>query len=307
MMAFESFGGTNKNESLSVEALAEKELAEILENPENSFLNEIEANSNFIDDANSAEEALEFAKKKIRERLEKSTVFHTVKTIEGIEMKEVDVFALKRTMDTILENKFEIGRGGDAFVVIDKSEVRELPPEVCYKFSLAEATPRGRNSVDVEAELQGSFYDAIHEFTESKIGVPIPFYVLESGHNKMIAMEKLKAKSIDDILRGDGYLPSWLDVDIFCEELISSLKYFHGRGLYHRDMHFGNIMISQSPEEDFQGKWGYLIDFGLSGHEDEEQFAYEKEQAGNTFTYADDYAIINEVRKRLSELKYREL
>lgn len=305
MSPFESFGRKLETDNHR-EQEAEKALDIILNEPDNSFLTTIESNREAIENSESAIEALQFAEAKLKERLSRTSEFQTLNTIEGIHLTEVDFGALKQTVDTILFNQMEIGRGGDAFVVVDRNEIREFPPEICYKFALAEATPRGRNSTKVEAELQGLFYDIAQGASTSKIGIPMPFYMLEIGGRKMIAMEKLEAKSIDDILRGKGHLPSWFDVESFCVELQRILDHFHANGLYHRDMHFGNVMISQKETLEPGEKWGFVIDFGLSGMAREEQFAYEKQVAGATFTYSSDYGIISEVKKELSELQNRE-
>lgn len=310
MPKFESFGKTppqpkENDAKLTPEYLAEKELQDLLEDSDNAFLTEVRSNKKFIDNTDSVT-ALAFVKDKIETRLRRTTEFKSISTLEGVKLLDVDFSALKRTVDNILANQVEIGRGGDAFVVIDKNEVRELPPEVCYKFSLTESTPRGRNSTKLEAELQGKFYESARELADSKIGVPVPFYSLEISNKKMIAMEKLPAKSIDDILRGKGTLPSWFDTDKFIDELKNILAHFHKNGLYHRDMHFGNVMISQSEDLSPDDKWGYVIDFGLSGHEQEETFAYQKQYAGNTFTYEPDYGILEMAKTELKKFQERQ-
>lgn len=309
-MSVESFGLPSKEKESKPdyqrELEAEQELQSLLDDPDNAFLTEVITNNEVIENSSSAVEALAYAKKKIMERLSRTTEFQSISVIEGITLLEVDFVAMKRTVDTILSNQLEIGRGGDAFVVIDKNEIRTLPPEICYKFSLTESTPRGRNSTKQEAEIQGRFYEVAKELKDAKIGVPIPFYSLEISNKKMIAMEKLPAKSIDDILRGRGYLPSWFDIDSFVSEIEKMLTHLHKAGLYHRDMHFGNIMITQVEELSPDGKWGYIIDFGLSGHQEEERYAYEKQVAGSTFTYEPDYGILPEVKRELQRLQQRQ-
>ncbi len=307
MPGFESVktNKTEKVETKSAEEMAEIELQELLEDPDNSFLNSVDSNRDFIENSDAVS-ALAFAKKKVEDRMSRTTEFQSISTIEGVNLVDVDFNALKRSVDSILANQLEIGRGGDAFVVIDKNEVRELPPEICYKFSLQESTPRGRNSTKEEAGIQGRFYDTAAELPDSKIGVPIPFYSLEIGGKKMIAMEKLPARSIDDILRGKGHLPSWFDPDKFVDELKAMLAHLHKNGLYHRDMHFGNVMIAQSENLKPGGKWGYIIDFGLSGYQQEEEFAYEKQVAGSTFTYEPDYGILDIAKSELMKFQQRQ-
>lgn len=286
------------------EAQAEEELHQLLEEPSNQFLNDIPMNRDRIDNAETAKEALDFARTKIRERTEASVRFNKIAHIEGVEMDERDLYGLSRTVEHIWSHAQTIGVGGDAVVVIDKNEIRNLPPEICYKFATAEKTRRGRNPVAEEAELHGEFYEAAKEM-QSHIGVPQPFYSLEVNDKKLIAMEKLPAQSVDDILRGKGNLPDWVDIDTVCDDLKLVLDELHGRHLYHRDMHFGNILINQKAVPEKDEKMAYIIDFGLSGTAEIEEYAYKKEVAGYTFTYNNDYGIISQLRQSLKALRSR--
>jgi len=287
--------------SAAMEREAEGVLENLLEREENRFLTEIEQNRKALDGFASAVEALAFALSRIEERQRRTFRFAFTNEIPGVKIEGVSFDGLKRNIDTVLEHAEEIGRGGDGFVVIDKSEVRGLPPEICYKFTIQEATPRGRNSIEVETELQEKFYRAAGRLPNSKIGVPAPFYAVEIGINKVIAMEKLHARSVDDILHGAGSLPEGFDVDIFCDELAAFLDHVHQQGLYHRDMHFGNIMITQRKDLVSQGFWGYVIDFGLSVEDQTGLEPYKKQVAGDTFTYSRDHDIIISLRQSLKK------
>lgn len=286
------------------EAQAERELELFLGDPENKFLLDIPKNRERIENATTAVEALQFAKQKSEERMKQTFHFEAVVHLEGVELLEGSFASMKEIIQRIQLGAREIGRGGDAYVVVDRNEIRELPPEICYKFAIAEKTPRGRNTHTEEAELQGKFYEvALH--SKAAVGIPTPFYALEMGDKKIIAMEKLHAASIDDILRGRGVLPDWFEIDTFCEELKKLLDAFHDQDLYHRDMHLGNIMISQAQLRVDTPKMGYVIDFGLSHHSVGGIGAYHQEVAGDTFTYNDDYGIIASVKNELHKYRKR--
>lgn len=116
-------------------------------------------------------------------------------------------------------------------------------------------------------------------------------------------MEKLPAKSIDDIRRGKGTLPEWVTerhIEQFTHDIIEALDHCHSQNLYHRDLHFGNIMFTQSPTE--VDKLGYIIDFGLSGFGQADMDPYKKETNTETFTYDNDYGRIDAVRDELLRL-----
>lgn len=287
------------------EVEAELMLEKVLSDPDNAFLIEHEANFLKIENAETCVKALQIAEELIFKRLERTFHFKLMKNIEGVSPESINVEGIKNTIESIKKHKEQIGEGGDAFVVIAKNEIREFPPEVCYKFAKVEKTPRGRNAMPYEAELQEDFYRIVEEISEYNIGVPMPFYSVELGRDKMIAMEKLPAKSVDDILRGMGSLPEWLDIDKFCDQLEGLFTELHAKGLYHRDMHVGNIMIRQTHDEPEDGKWGYLIDFGLSGYGMEGMDPYKKDVAGSVFTYANDNGIVDIVRNSLFEYKSR--
>jgi hypothetical protein len=287
------------------EVEAERELEALLDNRDYAFLTAHSKNLDLIESAATGVEALAIAKRLIAERDRRTFEFRAIKPVEGITFEEVNVEGIRKTIESIKAGQVLIGEGQDAVVVIDKNEIRELPPVICYKFAKSEATPRGRNSMDVEAELHGEFFDVAKEMEDSHIGVPMPFYMTSIGVEKMIAMEKLSAKSVDDIIRGFGHIPEWFDIAEFCDELEKFLIAAHKRNLYHRDMHRGNVMIRQDIEPPEDGKWGYVIDFGLSHHGIEGMDPYKSEVAGYTFTYRDDYAIVERVRELLSNHKKR--
>lgn len=297
--------GIKLNRSENIETLeeeAERILEQVLDNPENTFLTDHPENKRRIESFSTAVESLAFALAQIERRAQKTERFSSSSSVEEFDIKivNIDIGGIRRNLEEVLKHAVEIGRGGDAFVVVDKSEIRELPPEICYKFAITETTPRGRNNTFSELNLQEAFYKANLKNKESKIGVPIPFYAHEVGLHKVIAMEKLNARSIDDIVNhGIGILPLWFDIDTFCNELKSSLDYFHTLGLYHRDMHFGNIMISQKNELEEGDKVGFIIDFGLSVVDDAGLEPYKKYVAGNVFTYSDDYGILGGVKQAL--------
>ncbi len=286
------------------EAELERQLQSLLDDPDNAFLSENASNKDIIDNAETAGEALRYAREKIQQRLERTFSFRLVKEIEGVEMLSVSPAGVKHMIESVKKHQEKIGEGGDAIVVIDTSVVRELPPEVCFKFAKEEKTPRGRNSLLRELEIQSAFYDAAEEIEGTKIGVPLPLYSTEIGSDKLIAMERLPAKSVDDIKRGFGSVPEWFDIDHFCDELGDFVARMHNHGLYHRDMHIGNVMIRQSREVPEDGKWGYVIDFGLSTEAGiNELDPYKKEVAGEVFTYREDHDIIKEVRSVLKSKK----
>ncbi len=295
MKSIENFGGNAEN---NPEDAAEDELESLMEDPQNAFLVEHEANRIRIKDAPTYVEALEVARGLISKRESSVFKFHSLNETSDYKEKDLSAEGIKTVLDKIKKNQSLIGEGGDAYVVIDKSEIEGMPPEVCYKFAIAETTKRGRNPMKFEAVLQSDCRKIVLEL-EGKIGVPEPFSVTEHGRDTVFAMERLPALSIDDIMRGRGTIPEWFDVDVFCDELKAAIDFMHEKGFYHRDMHRGNVMMRQEREAPEDDKWGYIIDFGLSGYGLENLDPYEKTVAGERFTYGRDDGIVETVRQQL--------
>jgi tRNA A-37 threonylcarbamoyl transferase component Bud32 len=269
---------------------------------------EVPANNVALESAESAVAALVFAEKRIHERLESTLSIR--KAVHGhVETVSTNADAIVANIALVLEHAKPIGAGADGRVVIDTRDAGRYNPEICYKFALEETLKRGRNSMVEEIEMQCAFYEAAQELPDKRIGVPEPFFEVDIGSSHILVMEKLFARSVDDILRGEGTLPDDFDVDVFCEALKSFLEAMHERGLYHRDLHYGNIMITQpgAPCEQGESKpLGYVIDFGLSGYGVESMDPYKKDMAGMVFTYDQDYGRIEGVRFDLKALQIRQ-
>lgn len=299
------FPNGNRKESREVmtEEEADIELNAALEKSENAFL-KMPVNRNVIDSFDSSIEALSFVKAKIRERLERTM---NVREVVGHHVEPIRVMpdSVINAIEHINANAEELGEGADGRVVIDTKDTRDINPNVCYKMSLVEKLKRGRNSFAEEAEMQGAFLELALSLTNKDIGVPVPYYEVEVNTTEMIAMERLSAKSIDDVLRSFGSVPEWFDIDRFCDSLKAFIDAAHERGLYHRDLHFGNIMISQMREWKDGEPMGYIIDFGLSGYGSDNMEPYKKEVADEVFTYDDDYGRINSLRASLKEVRER--
>lgn len=287
------------------EEQAEKRLEKLIE--EHPFLENVEMTREAIENASTAEAALAIAEQKVRERIERSTDLQEFELIEGVNLRNVDRLALYRQVKNILKNHEEIGRGKNAFVIIDKSGIKELPSEICYKFLLTGRKEKGLLTPQEEAEMQNIFFEAVRNIKNSHFSVPTPFYSLNIDKHRLIAMEKLNAVSFEDLARGKGVIPDWFDVDAFCENLKSTLDSLHATGLYHRDLHEGNLMLSQDPNLDKEGKWGYIIDFGHSAVGMDDDTAYKSERLGAVFTFSDDYGIIEKVRKIIKAKKGEKL
>jgi len=284
------------------EKLLDRALDELLDNPEYSFLTTIPQNVTRIESAATAAEALAIAESLIRQREQRTFVFSEA-NIPGVESVDLVYAGVMRTLKEIQKHQMEIGVGGDAVVVVVETEMHDGTYDVCYKFAKQEETPRGRNTMEAELDLHSQFHATLSEVEDLRVGVPSPYYYSAIGQSNFIAMEKLVARSIDDLRRGMGAIPPWVTpehIEEFCSELKRAIDICHEHNLYHRDLHFGNIMFTQSKVE--MPNLGYIIDFGLSSHGIKGLEPYRKERGDQVFTYGDDYGRIQSVKQELMRL-----
>ncbi len=286
---------------------AEILLDETLSNPEYSFLVTIPKNVEVINNALTAIEALHFVNSRIEEREIRTFVLKKIEDVEGVEQGDISFQGFKKVFNRILNSKQSIGEGGDAYVYISESELTNGTTALCYKFAKQIGKNLGRNSLEQELDLHVDFYKTLKNFNSS-VKVPEPYYYCEFMSHKMIAMERLRARSIDDLLRGFGSVPAWVNeetVNNFCNDIKKTLDHCHAQGFFHRDLHLGNLMFTQSPTP--TPVLGYIIDFGVStvGHDGLEP--YKSNDSRGTFTYADDYGRIEQVRSSLMRLIARRI
>jgi tRNA A-37 threonylcarbamoyl transferase component Bud32 len=296
-----------RNPEAEKEEKAARELDEILSNPEYKFLTTIQTNREVIEDADTAVEALAIAMAKIEEREQRTFVMKAAEEVQGVEQGEISYRGFKRMFNELVSKGKSIGEGGDADVYVSEAEMRNGISPICYKFAKQIGKNLGRNTLERELDLHIAFYKNLKSFTSS-VKVPSPYYYCEFGNHKIIAMERLPARSVDDLVRGFGSIPQWVDdgvINQFCDDLHKSLDFCHQQGLYHRDLHFGNIMFTQSniPTDTL----GYIIDFGVSVFGVEGLEPYKSTDSRGTFTYADDYGRIEEVRSSLLRLKAKDV
>lgn len=278
------------------ERAAARKLERLLD--EYPFLTEHPLTRQQIEAAESEVEALAIAEAKVKARLERTFRFRAAGSAEGA--SEIEVAGIKRIFEEIRSRSRSIGEGGDAEVFVAEIEKYNDVYEICYKVAKVEAMHKGRNTTEQELDMQGAFYETLSKAGSISVGVPEPYYFAELGADKVIAMKRLPARSIDDMRRGKATLPPWCTeahIDRFCDDLQRALDVLHSAGLYHRDLHYGNIMFSAESEE--PQKLGYIIDFGVSSFGVEGLDPYRSEARGEVFTYDDDYGRIEGVRNEL--------
>lgn len=136
---------------------------------------------------------------------------------------------------------------------------------------------------------------------EARIPLPLASFKSEADHD-FIIMETLPAVSVDDVLQGRADLPESFDLRVFQKDLEDFVERMHEEGVYHRDLHEGNIMIDKAT-----GK-PYVIDFGAASKfygrldtlEPGETGPYHIRKDGKYIKLTSDEAMIRALIKKLT-------
>lgn len=217
----------------------------------------------------------------------------------GVEVVDSSPLAIRQMIERLDAGEHEaLGKGMSAKVI---ASVRN--PEVAYKvfFSMS-SQPLGTNDIATEAELQR----AVAELGELHgVRAPKLHYFIENTNMRAIAMERLHAVSIHDVLDGLAPLPATFDYDRFFSALEAYVNALHKRGYYHRDLHGGNVLI------DLETGMPYVIDFGMSTHTIVEDEAYSKDvpMSGQMrkMVYTADERMLRALRKEMLSFKEENL
>ena len=133
-----------------------------------------------------------------------------------------------------------------------------------------------------------------------RVRVPKPYlsWILQddNGDNvEIFVMEKLPAITLDSIINGDESVPANFDIRNFFELLREFIQKLHDAGIYHRDLHAGNVMV------DIETGDPYVIDFGSSikALGDEDPYAQYLPD-GSIFKFRTDESSILRLKKELT-------
>jgi len=139
------------------------------------------------------------------------------------------------------------------------------------------------NSLEIEMGILNELQEL-----DSNVRVPKPYLAGDFKGVKFLIMETLSAHSVADILEGRGHLPENFNIAAFYENLKDFVEKMHGRNVYHRDLHAGNIMINPETAEI------YVIDFGASSISYGDESAYFEARPTNTVKFTKDEDLLRD-------------
>lgn len=135
-------------------------------------------------------------------------------------------------------------------------------------------------------------------------GVRIPkmkaFYVDKENAVAILVMERIIGKTLEQAMK-DEDLPENFDIDDFFSSLEEFILAMHEKGVYHRDLHDGNIMIDWAT-----GK-PVIIDFGLStffldSGESKGPYIEKNDMTGKAKEYLDDLQTLTIHRRNVQAI-----
>jgi serine/threonine protein kinase len=229
-----------------------------------------------------------------------SEIKHEIKTHDFEKNERIKLFyeRNKKVIEDLLEQaKNKLGEGMTAEVhFLDSNE------EICLKILKTSRELPYHVTLEQEMEFQSLVKEIIHDFDEeSKVKIPKPYLTADYTENdeeegiKFFLMEKVKGKSIKDIIEGNGSLPEGFSIKSFRDRMIKFIDKIHKKDIYHRDLHSGNIMLD-SDSGDI-----YVIDFGASTKSFGDEDPYRQEQFRDTKFYTTDELRLAEVCEQLKK------
>lgn len=148
---------------------------------------------------------------------------------------------------------------------------------------------------DAKREMQLS--EEVRKYDTDQVRTPMhygTFTVFGKKKIDVITMERIPGNSIKDVIEGSAQLPEGFDVELFFKKLSDHIDLLHENGLYHRDLHEGNIMFESETH------MPVIIDFGNSASIIHGENPYEGTKAnGDVIRFPQDKVLLESAKTKL--------
>ena len=223
----------------------------------------------------------------------KSQTFKLEKVQKIVESKETE--DLLYCLDVLEIRAVSIGEGDSADVLVAEGTPFE---KVCLK-RIKKNPPVICNDIDEENAFQ-------IKAQEAGVRTPLPLISLQTDKGPCFLMERIEGHSMKDIIEKPNLLPKNFKYGTFFKLLEDQISLMHKSGLYHRDLHCGNVMIDNE-------NLPVVIDFGSAINGSGSDLTYEGdilvynptlgryEQKSGTFK--DDLKSIYELKEQFKNFK----
>lgn len=242
-MSFEKIQPEKKEEEKDLEDVVFDLLEKLPDTPKKEKLRE------FLEEGEYDSEDLERVKQEIEMILQKIEKPQSGdKKISYPSIENGDIAYCERMVrggiKKIEQDGFEKGRGRTGKVLTLKED-----SSICLKVIT--------NKSEMLNTIQGEM-GFLDELSRKGYPVPMPICAIESSENDYLSMETIQGFSLEDLMEKNLFnqLPDSFDIDKFFDSLEKVVDRMHKEeGIYHRDLHPGNIMINEKGNP-------IIIDFG---------------------------------------------
>ncbi len=203
---------------------------------------------------------------------------HSQEEHPQLSIEKVDI-QVRNLIEAILTNRTDfLGNGLTAEVYIPEESEKICFKICCYREVLGKNPPKSsiRTTTTFEPshpkygyhspDTEGTFLQELHTLSK-EVDIPNPccwaiYKQTDDGDTYstkeliyVLAMERLDAVSIKDVIEKRAVLPTTFNFETFFKKLRVFISKMHEKGIYHRDLHEGNIMIDDNGNP-------CVIDFG---------------------------------------------
>lgn len=186
-----------------------------------------------------------------------------------------------------------IGEGQTAKVATSK-----IDDSFCYKSITDPKKYSEGNSVKKEME----FLDELtsDEIKKTGVIVPRPYYYQMGPQAHVCVMERLDLTKVAEIVDGLKPLPQNFNFESFFHSLNNFISTMHSKGIYHRDLHGGNVLIDNKTGAPC------VLDFGSAkkGSLNNENEVYQEidSTTGKTTKFVEDEVMIKKHEREIKKI-----
>ncbi|GBC09628.1 hypothetical protein RclHR1_00900014 [Rhizophagus clarus] len=147
--------------------------------------------------------------------------------------------------------------GGKKFIYADP--VKKWKSISTYPDTVALKSIKGSNGISTDYMRELEIY---HKLTLDNVSLPFYGITKDPTSSEFMLVTGLGGSNLRALLAKSFTRLSWQSKISYLNFIMKDLKKIHERGICHKDLHSGNILVR------INFAWAYLTDFGLSGPSD---------------------------------------
>lgn len=177
--------------------------------------------------------------------------------VKFFEQQNKEIPEVVKTLENFNEDIDPIGEGGNAKIYSLQNDLEK------YCFKKSKKKPQIKyNDIDTEHNFQKKARNA-------GVKTPLSSVSFETAKGEYLLMERVFGCTIREAILNPRLLSKKFKATVFIADLRDQVEKMHNARIYHRDLHFDNVMIN---EEGLP----VIIDFGTAIESDGGEFTYEE-------------------------------